>query len=136
MLLGCSADGIHDPQKFFPGSDLESWDACSKFGDPAEDQIQICASTGLLPGRSSATYNILFALPNSSHVRIAVFDETAALVKILLDSDEAATLPGLFRQPPIAWDFTDAAGHRVPGGDYRIYFRAGDFLSTSDVPVP
>ena len=34
-----------------------------------------------------------------------------------------------------AWDFTDDGGHRVPDGDYRVYFQSGDFVSTSDVVV-
>ena len=66
---------------------------------------------------------------------IGVFDEHAKAVKFLLDDDEPATLPGEFRQPPVIWDFTDESGHRVPDGDYRVYFQAGDFLSTSDITV-
>ena len=133
-LVGCSADGIHSPQKFFPGSRLTSWDACSKFGEVG-NEVAICATTGLLPGATSASYNIQFALPAPAHVRIAVFDEHAALVRVLFDADEPATLQGSFRVPPISWDFTDAAGHRVPSGDYRLYFQTGDFTSTSDVTV-
>ncbi len=54
---------------------------------------------------------------------------------MLLNATEPATLPGQFRNPPIIWDFTDEEGHRVPSGDYRAYFQAGDFLSNSDVEV-
>jgi hypothetical protein len=68
-------------------------------------------------------------------VTIGVFDAHAKLLKVLLDDDEPATLPGQFRQPPIVWDFTDDSGHRVPDGDYRVYFQSGEFLSTSDVVV-
>jgi hypothetical protein len=133
-VAGCSADGIHAPQKFFPGSQANSWESCDKFGT-AGDQIQICASTGLLPNQIQPSYNIRFSLPNAAHVLIAVFDTHAERVKILLDDDEPATLPGSFRNPPVAWDFTDAQGNRVPSGDYRVYFRSGDFLSSSDVAV-
>lgn len=56
-------------------------------------------------------------------------------MKVLLNDDEPATLPGEFRQPPIVWDFTDEAGARVPDGDYRVYFQSDTFLSTSDVVV-
>jgi len=89
----------------------------------------------VLPGQSAATYNIRFNIPNSDHIKIAVFDSHAALVKVIFDADEPATLPNEFRSPPIIWNFTDANGHRVPDGDYRLYFSATDFLSTSDVPV-
>jgi hypothetical protein len=65
-----------------------------------------------------------------------VFDSQAALVKTLLDSDEPATLVGQFRVPPVPWNFTNANGNRVGSGDYRVYFKAGDFTSTSDVQVP
>ncbi len=65
-----------------------------------------------------------------------MFDSQAALVKTLLDADEPATLPGQFRLPPISWDFTDANGQPVGSGDYRLYFKAGDIVSTSDVQVP
>jgi hypothetical protein len=101
----------------------------------AGSQIEICASTALSPGETQATYNIRFSLPNAAHVRIAVFSSKAALVKVLLDDDEPATLPGEFRSPPVVWDFTDQSGARVPLGDYRVYFESGDFLSMSDVEV-
>jgi hypothetical protein len=134
-LVGCSSDGIHERQTFFPGSTLTSWSACDKFTGTT-DVIQICASNGYLAGSTTLTYNISFSLPNDAHVRIAVFDSHAALVKVLIDQDEPATLPGFFRSPPIAWDFTDTAGHRVPPGDYRLYFKSGEFQSSSDVEVP
>lgn len=135
MLVGCNSDAIHGRQAFFPGSERTSWTACDKFSGVSDD-IEICASMGLLPGASEQTYNISFSLPNDAHVRIAVFDSHAALVKVLLDADEPATLPGFFRQPPISWDFTDANGVRVPPGDYRLYFKSGSTQSTSDVEVP
>ena len=134
-LVGCNSDAIHGRQTFFPGSTLTSWAACDKFSGISEE-IEICASVGLLPGASAPTYNISFSLPNDAHVLLAVFDSHAALVRVLLDADEPATLPGFFRQPPVAWDFTDAAGVRVPPGDYRLYFKSGTTQSTSDVVVP
>lgn len=134
-LVGCNSDAIHGRQAFFPGSTRTSWAACDKFSG-ISDAIQICAGTGLLPGGTQQTYNISFSLPNDAHVLIAVFDRHAALVKVLHDADEPATLPGFFRQPPIPWDFTDAGGARVPQGDYRLYFKSGSFQSTSDVVVP
>jgi hypothetical protein len=134
-LVGCSADGIDAPQKFFPGSQLTSWSACDKFSG-ISDKVQICASLGLLPGATETTYNISFSLPNDAHVLIAVFDDRAALVKVLHDQDEPATLPGFFRSPPIAWDFTDASGNPVKHGDYRLYFKTGSFQSASDIQVP
>ncbi|HEY6572109.1 MAG TPA: hypothetical protein VI198_02220 [Candidatus Eisenbacteria bacterium] len=134
-LVGCNSDAIHGRQAFFPGSTLTSWAACDKFSG-ISDVIQICASTGLLPGATRQSYNISFSLPNDAHVLIAVFDRHAALVKVLIDADETATLPGFFRQPPIAWDFTDAKGVRVPPGAYRLYFKSGEFQSTSDLEVP
>jgi len=134
-LVGCSSDGIHAPQKFFPGSPLTAWSACSKFTGTS-DEVQICASEGLLPGATEPTYNISFSLPNDAHVYIVVFDSHAALVKVLFDQDEPATLPGFFRQPPIPWDYTDADGVPVPAGDYRLYFKSGSFQSSSDVEVP
>lgn len=133
-LVGCSADGIHSPQKFFPGSTLTSWDECSKFGVTG-NTIAICATTGTLPGHSTSSYNVNFFIPSPAHVKIAVFDEHAALVKVVFDADEPATLSGTFRVPPVPWDYTDAAGRRVPDGPYRLYFQAGTFVSTSDVTV-
>jgi len=125
---------VYSQQEFFPGSEPTSWDSCDKFGEPG-NEIQICASTGTLPGATTATYNIRFSLPGSAHVQISVFDSQAALVKVLLDSDEPATLPGFFRQPPIPWDYTDAEGNLVGSGSYRFYFKSGDFVSTSDLEV-
>lgn len=133
-LVGCSSDGIHSRQTFFPGSTLTSWSACEKFTGTS-NEVQICASNGLLPNATSATYNISFTLPNDAHVYIAVFDSHAALVKVIFDQDEPATLPGFFRQPAIPWDYTDAKGDPVHG-DYRLYFKSGTFQSSSDVVVP
>jgi hypothetical protein len=120
---------------FFPGSTVTTWSACDKFSGISSD-IEICASMGIFPGASTTTYNISFSLPNEAHVLIVVFNSRAALVKVLLDQDEPATLPGFFRQPPVAWDFTDAKGNRVPAGDYRLYFKTGSFQSTSDLNIP
>ena len=133
-LVGCSADGVYSPQKFFPGSQPTSWDACGKFG-VAGNEVKICASTGILPGATVASYNIQFALPHPAHVRIAIFDSKAALVRVLLDGDEPATLPGYFRTPPVPWDYTDESGKLVGAGDYRAYFETEQFLSTSDLEV-
>jgi hypothetical protein len=133
-LVGCSADGVYSPQKFFPGSERTNWDSCDKFGVPGEE-IQICATTGILPGQSAASYNIQFSLPNEGHVRIAVFNSNAALVRVLLDDTEPATPTGFYRTPPISWNYTDTNGTRVGAGDYRVYFETEGFLSTSDVEV-
>ena len=133
-LTGCSADGIHSAQNFFPGSERTSWDSCDKFS-VAGTEILVCATTAILPGQTQVSYNVQFALPHAAHVRIAVFDSKAARVKVLLDSDEAATLPGFFRQPPVPWNYTDEDGKRVPAGDYRIYFESESFLSTADLEV-
>lgn len=134
-MAGCGAEGIHYPQKFFPGSQLTSWDSCDKFGGSGTG-IAVCASKGLLPDGFTPGYSIQFGIPTAAHVRIAAFDDRARLVKVLLDSDEPATLPGFFRTPPVEWDFTDANGVRVKDGQYRLYFKAGDYTSTSDVVVP
>ena len=53
-----------------------------------------------------------------------------------MNDSEPATI-GPFREPPVDWDLTDAAGQRVKAGEYRIYMRANpSFLSSSDVSVP
>lgn len=98
-------------------------------------EVVVCATTAILPGATQATYNIEFSLPHDAHVRIAVFSAKAARIKVLLDSDETATLPGFFRQPPVPWDFTDESGHRVPPGNYRVYFESETFVSTADLEV-
>jgi hypothetical protein len=134
-LAGCNSDAIHERQAFFPGSTLTSWSACGKFSGTS-DEIEICASVSFLPNATQESYNISFSLPNDASVLIAVFDSHAGLIKVLLNADEPATLPGFFRQPPVAWDFTDAKGVRVPAGDYRLYFKSGSFQSTSDLEVP
>ena len=133
-LCGCSADDIHSPQKFFPGSRLTSWTECVKDGQPG-NEISLCASTGLMPNASAPSYNIQFSIPSPAHVRIAAFDQNAALVRVVFDADEPATIGGAFRSPPVSWNFDDASGRPVPPGDYRLYFQTGQFVSTSDVVV-
>jgi hypothetical protein len=102
---------------------------------PGSD-IKICATTGILPGETEASFNIQFSMPHEAHVRIAVFNSRAELVRVLLDSHEPATFPGYFRQPPVPWNYTDQNGQRVGAGDYRVYFEESEgFVSTSDVEV-
>lgn len=136
LLVGCSADNIHSPLEFFPGSQPTSWADCGKFGSGGND-VQVCAAFVYAPGTTTPTaYSISFFLPSPLEVRIVVFDSHASLVKVLLSSLEPATI-GQFRTPPVEWDLTDSRGVRVPGGNYRVYMKAGDtFLSSSDVSLP
>ena len=135
-LTGCSADELNSPLTFFPGAERSSWSACDKFGATGND-VLVCATFIRDPSTNVATaYSISFYVPRTLHVRMAVFDAHGALVTLLLDRDETATI-GQFRTPPIVWNFTDARGTRVPAGNYRCYLSAGeDFLSFSDVEVP
>ncbi len=135
-LVGCSADNVHSPLEFFPGKDRTSWADCGKFGSGG-NQVQVCAAIVNQPGTSiPSLYSISFFLPSPQDVRIVVFDVHGALVKVLLNSSEPATI-GPFRIPPIEWDLTDSQGNRVRGGDYRVYMKAGDTcLSSSDVSLP
>lgn len=134
-LPGCSADEVHSPLDFFPAGERASWSECQKFGTPGSG-IGVCATYITSPSSTVPTaYSISFFLPGSGHVRLAVFDSHAALVKVLLDQDEPGTI-GAYRVPPIVWNFTDAKGNRVPKGDYRCYFSSGDLISFSDVEVP
>ena len=88
-----------------------------------------------MPNASAPSYNIQFSIPSPAHVRIAAFDQNAALVRVVFDADEPATIGGAFRTPTLSWNFDDASGRRVAPGDYRLYFQSGDFVSTSDVVV-
>jgi hypothetical protein len=134
-IAGCSSDEVNSPLTFFPGSQPSSWSACDKFG-ASGDQVLVCATYVTDPTTNVATsYAISFYLPIQAHVHIAVFDVHGALVNVLLDSDELATI-GQYRTPPVTWNFTNAHGARVGRGDYRIYFSAGQFLTSSDVAVP
>jgi len=135
-ILDCSADEVHSPLEFFPGSQPTSWAVCDKFG-ASGDHVQVCASLVNAPGTTTPTaYSISFYLPRTLRVHLAAFDAHGALVKVLLEGEEAATI-GQYRAPPIIWDFTDSRGARVPRGNYRCYIAAGeDFISSSDVAVP
>jgi hypothetical protein len=134
LVTGCSSDNLYDPQKFFPGKDRHGWEDCSaKFG-PSGTGIQICAFYA--PNTLAPTsYAMSFLIPNDEHIRLVVYDEHALLVKTLLDQDMTATLP-IGPAHVVDWDFTDAKGHPVMPGDYRVYFRAGDYVSSSDVTAP
>lgn len=137
VLAGCSSDAVYGPQKFFPGSNLHSWNDCEKFVGAGPD-VQVCAGFTYLPGGFDLTpqsYVIAYYIASDEYVRIAVFDSRGALVRMLVDQEEPAVDP-LQNWPAVTWDFTDGAGQRLPSGDYRAYFRAGDFVSSSDVAVP
>ena len=135
-IVGCSADNVNSPLEFFPGSQRTSWADCGKFGGGGND-IQVCAALINQPGTTTpSSYSISFFLPSPGDVLIAVYDAHGALVRVLFNATEPATI-GTFRTPPIEWDLTDAHGARVPHGDYRVYMRVGDiFLSSSDVTIP
>jgi hypothetical protein len=136
-LVGCSSDAVYGPQTFFPGSSRTSWDNCQKFNTPSPVP-QVCAGFTLPQGGLDLTpidYTISFFLPEPAYVRISVFNAKGALVKLLLEGSEPAVDPQA-NWPTVVWNFTDAAGQRVATGDYRIYFRAGDFVTSSDVAVP
>ena len=135
-FVGCSADNVDSPLEFFPGSQRTSWDDCGKFGGGG-NQIQVCAAIINAPGTNTpASYSISFFLPSPSEVSIVVFDAHGALVKVLLNDQEPATI-GPFRTPPVDWDLTDATGTKVKPGDYRVYMKASPtFLSSSDVNIP
>jgi hypothetical protein len=133
---GCSSDAIYGPQKFFPGGNRHSWSDCGKFASGGPD-VQICAGMSYLPGGIDLTpqsYVISYNIASDQHVLLAVFDARGALVRTLLDEDQSAVPLGVWLT--VEWRFTDDAGQRVPSGDYRAYFRAGDFVSSSDVEVP
>jgi len=134
-LAGCSSDEVHSPLDFFPSGERASWSDCQKFGLSGSG-IGVCAAFVTPPSSTVPTaYSISFYLPSAGHVRIAVFDSHAALVKVLLDRDEPGTI-GPYRVPPIVWNFTDSQGQRVAAGAYRCYFASGDFVSFSDLEVP
>ena len=135
VVLGCSADNVDSPLVFFPGSERTSWDDCGKFGGGG-NLVQVCAALINVPGTNvPASYSISFFLPTPAQVKIEVFDAHGALVKVLLDDSEPATI-GPFRTPPVEWDLTNAQGALVPHGDYRVYMRAGEsFLSSSDLAL-
>jgi len=135
VILGCSADNVDSPLVFFHGSERTSWDDCGNFGGGG-NLVQVCAAIINVPGTNvPASYSISFFLPTPVQVRIEVFDAHGALVKVLLDDSEPATV-GPFRTPPVEWDLTNAQGAHVPHGDYRVYMRAGEsFLSSSDLAL-
>jgi hypothetical protein len=136
-LVGCSSDAVYGPQTFFPGSTRTSWDNCQKFTNPSPVP-QVCAGFTLPGGGLDLTpinYAISYYLPEPAYVRISVFNAKGALVTLLLQGSEPA---GDLQQnwPTVIWDFTDAAGVRVATGEYRIYFRADNYVTSSDVAVP
>ena len=71
------------------------------------------------PNPFNVTTAIQYDLPKSSHVTIAIFNETGQLIKILLDSQQDA---GRYR---ISWDGSDVAS-----GLYFIRMQAGNFEMT------
>lgn len=136
VISGCSSDAIYGPQTFFPGSNLHSWSDCEKFNSGTAN-VQVCAGYTYLPGGLDLTpqsYVISYYVANDEHVHLAAFDARGALVRTLIDQDVPAVPYGSWLT--ITWNFTNDAGVRVPSGDYRLYFRAGDFTSSSDVTVP
>jgi hypothetical protein len=137
LLAGCSSDAVYGPQKYFPGNNRHSWNDCQKFLDVGPD-VQVCAAFTYLQGGLDLTpqsYVISYFVARDEYVRLSVFDGRGALVKKLVDGPVAAVIPGQ-NWPTVTWDFTDESGMRVASGDYRAYFRAGDYISSSDVEVP
>ena len=135
-LSGCSSDAIYGPQTFFPGGNRHSWSDCEKFSSGTAE-VQICAGYTYPQGGidlSPLSYTISYSIANDQHILLRVFDAQGVVVRTLLDQDQPAVPVGTWLT--VDWPFTNDAGIRVAPGDYRAYFRAGDFVSSSDVAVP
>lgn len=67
---------------------------------------------------------IPYGIPESRHVRIAIYDLLGHTVKVLVDEMES---PGIYR---VTWDGTDASGNILPGGVYFYRLEAGAHTQT------
>ena len=71
------------------------------------------------PNPFRAATSIAFDLPERERVRLAVYDATGRLVRVLLEEDRA---PGTHE---LSWSGIDGSGHALGRGIYFLRIRAG-----------
>jgi flagellar hook assembly protein FlgD len=76
------------------------------------------------PNPFSQITTIEFAIPEASHVTLAIYDVTGRLVRTLVDGN---CKPNVYRA---SWDGTDNSGRLVASGPYFYRFEAGRFSAT------
>jgi hypothetical protein len=85
------------------------------------DRLTLSAS---YPNPFGAATAIAFRLPEPSRVRVAIYNVSGRIVRVLLDADRPAG------HHNTVWDGRDASGGRTPSGVYFCRVEAGRFART------
>ncbi len=81
------------------------------------------------PNPFNPSTTIRYALPQSGHVKLVIYDLLGAKIRTLADGREAAG----FKQ--ISWDGANDRGERVPSGVYVYRMEAGEFVRARKLTV-
>jgi len=143
MLCSCDKENLIDPPDFFQSADTyiagdpDFWSECdhpcgsfapppqSISAPPPNGDILIC--TG--PNPTSGPICIEYVLRTEADVAMSVYSQKGEKLKTLVRSRQSA----LTRSTE--WDLTDDSGREVANGTYRVFFKAGDYVTHGDVIV-
>jgi hypothetical protein len=120
-----------------PGNDMASklLYAGVKFGDGIQLKVlgnglpKVFALTGAVPNPTVGSTSIMYELPASARVSLAIYDATGSIVRELVNGVDQ---PG-YRS--VVWDGKSYRGESVPSGVYFYRLTAGTFTSTKKLVV-
>lgn len=143
MLCSCDNENLIDPPNFFESADSYSsgdpdfWPQCthtcgtpalpphSNAAPPPGDEILICTGPTPTPGPICLEYT----LHSQADVAIAVYSQKGEKIKTLVRERQFAVTYSCM------WDLTDDSGRGVTNGTYRVFFKAGDYVTHGDIIV-
>jgi hypothetical protein len=115
-IVGYS-DGIYKVQPRYD-EDIEDANSGVRPGDGGVIPKELTLAQNR-PNPFSPATEIRYGLPKTGRVELTVYNVSGQVVKTLLDGDQPA---GNWR---VAWDGTDARGHRVADGVYFYSLKSG-----------
>ncbi|UCF79621.1 MAG: hypothetical protein JSW03_05105 [Candidatus Eiseniibacteriota bacterium] len=142
-LCSCEKENLIDPPDFFESADSydagspDFWPVCpyscgdlvpspeAQAAPPPGGDIYIC--TG--PNPTSGPFCVEYTLRAEADVAMSVYSQKGEKINSLVRENQ---LPLTYSR---TWDLTDEDGRQVPNGTYRVFFKAGDYVTHGDVIV-
>jgi hypothetical protein len=143
LFCSCENKNLIDPLDFFDSADdyvsgdPDFWPECahscgtlappvqSRLAPPPGGDITVC--TG--PNPTSGPFCIEYVLREEADVALSVYSQKGEKIKTLVRARQTA----LTRS--VNWDLTDDDGRGVVDGTYRVFFKAGEYVTHGDVIV-
>ncbi len=142
LLCSCEKENLIDPPDFFESAKSYSsanpdfWSECDHgcglftpaslpAAPPPGGSVFIC--TG--PNPTSGPFCIEYTIQSEEDVAMSVYSQKGEKLRTLVRARQSALTHSA------SWDLTDDSGREVPNGTYRVFFKAGDYVTHGDVIV-